>query len=114
MVSMAHKAPPIDAPAELRAARQRARLSQSELAARAGTSQASVSDIERGRRQPTVELLDRLVRSCDHTLQVAASKATTAMDPDDLMLMRLNMMVSPAERLAQAARVLRLRGLARR
>jgi predicted transcriptional regulator len=101
-----------DASTELRAARRRARVSQNELATRAGTSQASISDIERGRRQPTVELLNRLLWSCGHVLRVADT-GSAALDPDDLMLLRLNMMVSPAERLAQAARVMRLRGLAR-
>lgn len=106
-------AKPVDPAAVLRDARQRAGLTQTELAARAGTSQASVSDIERGHRQPTVELLDRLLRECNSGLIVAPGPEAD-LDPEDVMLLRLNMMLTPAERLAQVVRLARLRGLARR
>lgn len=44
-------------------ARTAAGLTQAELAARAGTSQATLSAYERGRKEPTVATLDRLLRA---------------------------------------------------
>jgi transcriptional regulator with XRE-family HTH domain len=49
--------------AQLRAARHRARLSQVELAARAGVSQQMVSLIEHGRCEPGVDTADSLARA---------------------------------------------------
>jgi transcriptional regulator with XRE-family HTH domain len=54
----------------LRAARDRAGLSQRELAQRAGTSQAMVARIEGGRQSPSVATLERLVRACGLELRV--------------------------------------------
>lgn len=46
------------------AARQRAGLTQIQLAERAGTRQATVSNIERGVARPTIELVERIARAC--------------------------------------------------
>lgn len=54
----------------LRDARERAGLTQQALAARAGTSQATVSAYESGRKQPSVATLARL-------LAAAGSRLTT-------------------------------------
>ena len=43
----------------LHQARREAGLSQRELASRAGTSQAAIAAVERGRKQPTVATLTR-------------------------------------------------------
>ena len=51
----------MDAATTLRAARRRAGLSQEELAERAGTSHATVSAYENGRKQPAVETFGRLL-----------------------------------------------------
>jgi transcriptional regulator with XRE-family HTH domain len=48
----------------VREARARAGLTQAELAARAGTSQAAVARYERADVLPSLETLDRLVRAC--------------------------------------------------
>src|SRR6185436_5861983 len=53
----------MDAAATLRAARRRAGLSLRELARRAGTSHSTLSAYETGRKVPTVETLDRIVRA---------------------------------------------------
>jgi transcriptional regulator with XRE-family HTH domain len=45
----------------VRRARQRSRISQRELARRAGTSQAAISRIERGLEQPTFERLEQIL-----------------------------------------------------
>ena len=51
----------MDAAASLRDARRRAGLTQAELARRAGTSQATISAYEHGRKEPSVETLGRLL-----------------------------------------------------
>jgi transcriptional regulator with XRE-family HTH domain len=45
----------------IRRARERSRLSQRELARRAGTTQAAISRIERGLEKPTVERLEQIL-----------------------------------------------------
>jgi len=47
----------------LRDARARAGLSQRQVAARAGVPQSTISTYERGRREPTLPTLDRLLRA---------------------------------------------------
>jgi transcriptional regulator with XRE-family HTH domain len=47
--------------AQLRAARRRAGLTQAELARRTGTSQATISAYESGRKQPSIDTLHRLL-----------------------------------------------------
>jgi transcriptional regulator with XRE-family HTH domain len=54
---------------DLRAARQRAGMSQRQLAAAAGTSQAAVSAYESGRKQPTVDVASRLLEACGTELR---------------------------------------------
>jgi len=51
----------MNAAASLRDARTRAGLSQAQLADRAGTSQATISAYESGRKQPTVATMSRLL-----------------------------------------------------
>lgn len=45
----------------LREARKRSRISQRELARRAGTTQAAISRIERGLERPTLERLEQIL-----------------------------------------------------
>jgi transcriptional regulator with XRE-family HTH domain len=47
----------------IRNARRRSRISQRELARRAGTSQAAISRIERGLEEPTLERLEQILAS---------------------------------------------------
>jgi transcriptional regulator with XRE-family HTH domain len=54
----------------LKEARDRAGLTQRELAQRAGTSQAMVARIERGQQSPSVATLERLVLACGLELRV--------------------------------------------
>lgn len=54
----------------VREARNRAGLTQRELAERAGTSQAAVARYERGRGLPSLDTLDRLVEACGFDLRI--------------------------------------------
>lgn len=60
----------MDVPGTLRQARGRAGLSQIALARRAGTSQATVSAYEGGRKQPSVATLSRLLAATGSRLAV--------------------------------------------
>lgn len=53
----------------LRRARRQQRLTQSELAERAGVSQTVVARYESGQRQPTTPALERLVAACGYQLE---------------------------------------------
>jgi transcriptional regulator with XRE-family HTH domain len=53
----------------LREARRRAGLTQRQLAAKAGISQESIARIERGRADPRVKTLDRLLEACGYGLE---------------------------------------------
>jgi transcriptional regulator with XRE-family HTH domain len=58
----------MDVPETLRRAREEAGLSQSEVAGRARTSQATISAYESGRKQPSVKTLSRLLAATGRRL----------------------------------------------
>src|SRR5688500_2664451 len=60
----------MDVATSLREARQRAGLTQSELARRTRTSQATVSAYESGRKRPSVDTLSRLLAAAGSQLTV--------------------------------------------
>lgn len=62
----------MDIARSLRTARQSAGLTQSALAARSGTSQATISAYESERKQPSVATLERLLSACGVALGVGA------------------------------------------
>jgi transcriptional regulator with XRE-family HTH domain len=76
----------------LRRARRRSGLTQSDLARRAGTSQATVSAYESGRKEPSVATLNRL-------LAAAGSRLTT--EPAETPVVRVS-----EEELAERGRTL--------
>ena len=98
----------------LREARRRHGLSQRQLAARARTSQAAVSRIERGVVAPTVTTLAELLRLMSEELILAAEPFDWG---HDRTLIEINLARTPAERIdaaaATAGLVLELRGAAR-
>jgi uncharacterized protein len=65
----------MDIPQTLREARRRAGLSQADLAARAGTSQATISAYESGRKEPSVSTLSRLLAATGSQLTVTTGVA---------------------------------------
>ncbi|HEY8656422.1 MAG TPA: helix-turn-helix transcriptional regulator [Candidatus Limnocylindria bacterium] len=97
----------------VRAARGRARLTQRALAGRAGLPQPTIAAIERGRQDPRFETLARLMRACDHELDLVRSGGGGV----DRSQFRSTLRLTPAQRLARAeqgARTLRLLRSARR
>jgi uncharacterized protein len=78
----------------LRAARRRADLTQAQLAARAGVSQAEVARLERAGSNPTAATLDRLLRATGHRLELRR------LDAVDETQVRERLELTPAERLA--------------
>lgn len=64
----------------IRTARERAGLSQRELARRAGTSAAAVCLYETGQRSPGVDTLRRLVAATGATLELAVRPLGEAVD----------------------------------
>lgn len=92
----------------IREARKRAGFSQAELARRARVAQSTVGRIEAGRRVPSTELVERLVRAAGFEVRVALGEP----DPDTDSMFERTLRRSPAERLEDAARAARfvLRG----
>lgn len=79
----------------IREARERAGLTQRELAARAEKAQSEIAKIERGRRDPTVSTLERLVRAAGFDLKIQL----VPRDDHDEQLMRAMLELTPEERL---------------
>jgi transcriptional regulator with XRE-family HTH domain len=93
----------------LREARHRAGLTQRELAERAGTSQAAVARIERGRQSPSLETLQRLVRACGLDLRFHLAPP----DGHRERLIDATLALTPEERLRTVEQAARITGAAR-
>lgn len=73
----------------LRHARERARLSQAELAQRCGVTQSVISAYECGARQPSLPTLARLIEATGSELEVRAPSSSIARYHDDLLARRV-------------------------
>jgi transcriptional regulator with XRE-family HTH domain len=80
----------------LRAVRRRHGLTQRQLAARARTSQAAISRIERDLVSPSVETLDRLLDLMGEQLELDASRIDYG---HDRTMLRQNLARTPAQRI---------------
>jgi transcriptional regulator with XRE-family HTH domain len=80
----------------LREARARAGLSQRALAQRANSAQSEIARIERGRRDPTLSTLLRLVRAAGFDLKIQL----VPHDDHDERLIEAMLTLSPTERVA--------------
>jgi transcriptional regulator with XRE-family HTH domain len=80
----------------LQEARRRAKLTQHDLAAAAGTPQSTIAKIERGRRDPTLTTLERLVRAAGFDLRIQL----VPHDDHDDRLIDTMLAMTPAERVA--------------
>ncbi|MFF1634811.1 multiprotein-bridging factor 1 family protein [Leifsonia sp. NPDC058248] len=67
----------------LRGSRNAARLDQTALSSRAGDHQSDISSIERGRRIPRVDTLERLLASTGHKLISLPSTSPSTIDVSD-------------------------------
>jgi transcriptional regulator with XRE-family HTH domain len=85
-------------------------LSQTEVAARMGTSQSAVARLERGGVTPTFAKLGQLVRACGFELEVRLVPA----DDHDWSLIQRNLRLTPTQRLEKAAATRRLVAAGRR
>jgi transcriptional regulator with XRE-family HTH domain len=97
----------------LREARQRAGLSQRELARRAGTAQSLVARVERGRAAPRTDTLARLLEAAGYDVRLELQPAAvvqTHMLADVARILRL----TPEQRLREVANVARFVAEARR
>lgn len=82
----------------IREARRQAKLTQAQLAERAGTSQSTIAKLERGGGNPTFETLERVLHAAGHRLELSAvNQGLTTVDES---LIRQQLALSPAERIA--------------
>jgi transcriptional regulator with XRE-family HTH domain len=79
----------------LQEARRLSGLTQAELANRAGVPQSTVAKIERGRRDPSLSTLERLVRAAGLELRIQLAPR----DDHDLQLIDTMLDLTPEERL---------------
>jgi transcriptional regulator with XRE-family HTH domain len=70
----------VDAASTLRRVRQRSGLTLRALAARADTSHSTLAAYESGRKVPTVETLDRIVRAAGYELDIELKPAVGGVD----------------------------------
>lgn len=98
----------------LKEARRRHGLTQAQLAARARTSQAAISRIERGLVSPSVAMLGSLLDLMGEDLRLSAEPIDYG---HDASLNRLNLELTPEQRIRRQAQwanaVRRLQGVAR-
>lgn len=94
----------------IKQARYRSGLSQRELARRAGTSQATLSAYESGRKSPSLDTLARIIRAAGQDLRI---KVVPYDDHDDVMA-AYEASLSPGARAAIERERERLRAQARR
>ena len=81
----------------IRTARTESGLTQVQLAARIGISQAALAKLERPGSNPTVRTLERVLRAAGRRLQMEAPRDAPAVDEEQL---RRNLRLTPAQRLA--------------
>lgn len=86
-----------DAWAVCREIRRRGSLSQRALAAKAGVTPTTIARIEKGRMEPTLDLLQRIARGAGLSLRLAISPA----DPDEKKAKRQAYLLTDEQRLRQ-------------
>ncbi len=99
----------------IRQARERAGLTQQQLAGLAGTTQSAVSRWERDGSAPSLETLERIVRVCGLDLKIelgsleehAASQEGHAASQEQFDQLGANLALTPTERLEQLRRTVR-------
>ena len=90
-------------------ARRRARLTQADLASRAGTTQSAVARVESGRTSPTREYLTRLLEACGFELEYQL----VPMEDHDWTLVQGNRQLDPRARVEKLLAAIRFAAAAR-
>ena len=85
----------------VREARRRANLTQRQLSAKAGIPQETIARIERGRVDPRIGTIDRLLEACGYGLE---SMPRLGIGVDRTQIREL-LKLTPSERLARALKV---------
>ncbi|MEO6652699.1 MAG: helix-turn-helix transcriptional regulator [Ilumatobacteraceae bacterium] len=98
---------PSDVGRLIRSSRERAGLSQTQLAERVGTTQSAVSRWERGHDEPRLTTLARLIRACGRSASIVVD------DGVDRAQIRAHLALTPTQRLSAVTNVSRLRAIAR-
>jgi transcriptional regulator with XRE-family HTH domain len=98
----------LDTGALVREARRIAGLSQSELAARVGTTQSAVSNWERGRDVPRVDTLGRILQACGFEVDLTFRRHD---DVDRSQIVQM-LEATPDQRIEQVENIAALLGLA--
>jgi transcriptional regulator with XRE-family HTH domain len=101
-----------DAAMLVQSARERAGLTQRELAKRAGTAQSVVARIELGETSPSWSTLARLIKAAGFALSTTLRR--TRIDPQLLDDVPRILALSPEDRLREVAQVSRFVSAARR
>jgi transcriptional regulator with XRE-family HTH domain len=84
-------------------------LTQRELAERAGTSQAAIARIERGRQEPSLETLQKILRAAGLELRIELAPV----DDHDAQLIEQTLAMTPEQRLRAIEEMTRLAAAAR-
>ncbi|HEY2803106.1 MAG TPA: helix-turn-helix transcriptional regulator [Actinomycetota bacterium] len=92
----------------VREARRRAAMTQEQLAARSGVSQATIARIEQGAVSPSLDRIHSLVRAAGFDLEIHV----VPIDDDAWVLTQQNLSLTPDERVGRMLDGLRLRGAA--
>jgi hypothetical protein len=82
-------------------------LTQTQLALRAGSTQAAISRLERGELSPTIETIDRLLAVMGEEAEILVRRSRLECDRNRLRTLRAR---APADRLAQVISWNRLAG----
>ena|SRR5439155_25450893 len=88
----------MDASSLLRGARNRAELTQRELARRSGVPQPAISRIERRLASPTVDTMERLLKACGLELDAVARPGAGV----DVTLIQERLELTPGQRARRA------------
>ncbi|AVX31842.1 helix-turn-helix protein [Carboxydocella thermautotrophica] len=85
-------------------------LSMNELARRSGVAQSSISEIESGKRQPTFEVLERIISGFGLSFAEFFSEETPDMPPDLRQLLQEAESLTPEQRQLLTAFLKSLKG----
>lgn len=78
--------------------REKCGLSMNALARRSGVGQSGLSEIEAGKRQPTFEVLERIVKGLNMTLPEFFAEEAPELPPDIRYMVELAQRIPPTQR----------------